>query len=470
MRIAVGGISNESCSFSHLVSGMDDFAWHYGDAIIARNPFLMTRVDTEAVTLVWARAIPGGPVAPEVYQRFKAEFLTGLRNKLPLDGLLLDMHGALYVVGMEDAEGDFVGAVRKLVGPDCTIAASYDLHGNLSRQVIENIDILTAYRTAPHIDELETRERAFNLLTRAIDRRIRPYLRYIRVPVILPGEKTATTWEPGHSLYTALSGLIDHQAIWDASILVGYAWSDEPRSAAAIVVIGEDSKRVNEVAEHLAIAYWDARRDFRFGSYADTIEKCVHLALSAEAYPVFISDAGDNITGGGVGDSPAMLKVLLDVGADHVFLASIVDAEAVADCFEQSVGTLVSVTLGGRLDPRFSNPLPVTATIIALHHPDTSNRWVTLGIDGISVLVTERRTAFVAPEQFEQIGIHLQDYRIVALKLGYLSPEFSAMAAHEYLALSSGVIDQALEDLEYQRIQRPIFPLDPDMIWQPGGD
>jgi microcystin degradation protein MlrC len=137
----------------------------------------------------------GGPVEPEVYQGLKREFLEGLRSALPLDGLYLDMHGAMNVHGMDDAEGDWIASARQVLGPGYLISASYDLHGNVSKSVMENLDILTAFRTAPHIDVLETRERAFNLLLRCLRENVRPERAWLRVPVLLPGERTSTEWE-----------------------------------------------------------------------------------------------------------------------------------------------------------------------------------------------------------------------------------------------------------------------------------
>lgn len=208
MRIAIGGISNESCSFSPLPSTREDFQWRYGESLLSRHPFLPEISDIDPVPLMWTRAIPGGPVEREVYERFKQEFLSGLDAALPVDGIFLDMHGALFVQGMEDAEGDFIASVRAMAGEKCVISASYDLHGNLSLSVFDIVDILTAYRTAPHIDEEETRARAFSLLVRAVCTGIRPHKQFVALPLMLPGEKSATTWEPGRTLYRQLNEVV----------------------------------------------------------------------------------------------------------------------------------------------------------------------------------------------------------------------------------------------------------------------
>ena len=151
-----------------------------------------------------ARALPGGPVEASAYAALKGEFLDGLRAALPLDGLFLDMHGAMNVSGMDDAEGDWITAAREVVGEKCLISASFDLHGNISQREADALDMLTAFRTAPHIDYMETRERAFTMLIGSLDLGVRPHTLRLPVPVILPGEKTSTEWEPGASLYAML--------------------------------------------------------------------------------------------------------------------------------------------------------------------------------------------------------------------------------------------------------------------------
>ena len=165
----------------------------------------------------------------------RAEFLQSLKELLPLDGLYLPMHGALYVDGMQDAEGDWISAARQVVGAECLISASYDLHGNLSRRIIDNLDMLSAYRTAPHIDVQETMQRACEMLLRCTADRIRPTLVWVPVPVLLPGERTSTEDQPAKDLYAQLAPRNAKPGVLDASLLVGYVWADEPRATASVV-------------------------------------------------------------------------------------------------------------------------------------------------------------------------------------------------------------------------------------------
>ena len=367
MRIAVGGIATESCTFSPFLTQMDAFRIGRGAELLneTRFPFL-NKFSATFLPLLNAHAIPGGSVAADVYASLKAELLEELEKVVPVDGVYLDLHGAMNVDGMDDAEGDLATAVRKIVGSDCLISASMDLHGNISQKFIDAIDMLSAFRTAPHIDYMETRERAVTMLTHCIENGIRPQQVRIAVPVILPGERTSTEYEPAASVYAALEETDKAPGVLDASIYVGYVWADEPRTSATVILTGTDKAVLEREAKRLAQLYWDARKAFVFGVPAGSIDECIETAVSAPESCVFISDSGDNPTAGGVGDTPTFFGKLIEHKVPSAVVASIVDAAAVATCFDAGVGSIVELSLGGKLDPIHAQPLPVTAQVVHL--------------------------------------------------------------------------------------------------------
>ena len=183
--------------------------------------------------------------------------------------------------------------------------------------------------------------------------------------------------------------------------------------------------------------------------------------------PVFISDAGDNITGGGIGDVPYVLDRLIAHQITNCLYAGIVDSAAVNICFDAGIGAEVSLSLGGKLDTTHGTPLDVKATVLSLDKQSNRNRHGVIDVEGIQVILTEKRTAFTTAAQFDQLGIDPRTYDLVVIKLGYLFPEITPMAKHAILALSPGAIDPAVENLPYKRVQRPIYPLDPAMVWHP---
>ncbi|MFN8473790.1 MAG: M81 family metallopeptidase [Anaerolineae bacterium] len=464
MRIAIGGIATESCTFSPLPTRLEDFAVDRGDGFLERYPFL-GEMNVEAVPLLKARALPGGSVAADAYAALKAEFLDLLRGAGPVDGVYLDLHGAMNVQGMDDAEGDWIASVRQVVGPSVLISASFDLHGNISRRVAENLDMLSAYRTAPHVDTLETRHKAFSILVDCLDRGVRPLRAWVRIPVALPGEKTSTEWEPGRSVYAALPETDRAPGVIDASILVGYAWADEPRAAATTIVTGTDRDTLVAEAARLARVYWEARREFDFGVRHGSIDDCITWALAAPAASVFISDSGDNPTAGGAGDVPLFLKALVDRGAESALVAGLADAPAVDACLGAGVGAEVDVALGGKLDPRTSEPVPVRARVLNI--VESENTEVLLGIGGVKAIISRRRRPYHFIRDMQHVGAEPLAHKIVVVKIGYLEPDLKRNAPLNFLALSPGAVDQDLVRLPYQRIARPIFPLDSEMAWSP---
>jgi len=463
MRIAIGGIASESCTFSPLPTRREDFQVVQGAALLCQYPFLPAYDEVRFVPLYRARAMPGGPVAADAYEGFRQAFLEQLRAEGPWDGIYLDMHGALYVQGMVDAEGDWTAGVREVVGSDCLVAASYDLHGNVSERVVDHVDLLTAYRTAPHIDGPETRQRACDLLVDCLRRSIRPYLAFVPLPLLLTGERTTTTSEPGASLYRRIPTVVEGEGVMDASILVGYAWADEPRSGASVVALGTDRAAAQGAAADLAQAFWEARHGFQFAVPTGSVDECIAMALDASERPTFISDAGDNVTGGGVGDVPHVLKCLLAYQVPSAAYASIADAAAVARCAEAGVGARVHLSLGGKLDPLHGTPLELEGEVIALSTPEPDNLQAAVQVGGVKVVVTVQRTAFITVAQFEALGIDLLAHEIVVVKLGYLFPDLQRVARTSLLAFSPGAIDPWVERLPYKRVRRPIYPLDLDM-------
>ncbi|MBI3960508.1 MAG: M81 family metallopeptidase [Chloroflexi bacterium] len=477
MRIAIGGISYEGSNFSPIPVGANDFVVRTGGDLLScgRYPFLddlARSVDApvEFVPTLHARSGPGGPLERAAYEAFKRGFVKALAAAGPVDGLYLDLHGALFVEGMEDAELDWALAARRVVGNACLISASMDLHGNISPAFAQAVDMLTAYRTAPHADVIETRQRALALLIGCLERRERPTVAQVTVPVLLPGERSSTAAEPAAALYARLPGVDRRAGILDASLFMGFAWSDEPRTSAAVTVTGFDRAAQERAAAELAQALWDARTDFSYAVPFGTIDDCIHQALAAGVAPVFISDAGDNPTAGAVGDVPLFLERLLALDVPDAVLAAIPDREAVAVCMAAGEGSEVSLTVGGKLDRRHGPPLPVAGHVerLVMGDPETGSQAV-VRVGGVRLILTERRKAFTELADFAAVGIDPRAHKIVVVKLGYLFPELARTAALALLALSPGVSDLELTRLPYRRVRRPIYPLDPQMEWQAMG-
>lgn len=468
MRIAFGGIHTECSTYNPVLNYADDFRIVRGDELTT-NPYFAFLQDypAEFLPTFHARAIAGGPVARMTYEDFKQDFLTRLAAYLPVDGVYLAMHGAVYVEGMEDAEGDWISATRELVGPDCPITVSYDLHGNVTQRIIDAIDMFATYRTAPHIDVEETMRRSVTMLVKSLQTGIKPGVVWAPIPVVLPGERTSTEDEPAKSLYARLPAINEIEGIWDASLMVGYVWADEPRATAAAIMTGTDADVLAEQAANLALAYWQARDAFRFGCVTGSITECVSMAIASETAPVILADSGDNPTGGGVGDRADVLAELIRQNAQDVIVAGITDKPATEAAFAAGEGATLHLTVGASLDPAGGK---VQAEFVVKHLSDDARslaKQALLQTGGITLVVADRRRPYHNLADFALLGLDPAAAKIVVVKSGYLSPELAPLANPNLMALSEGVVDQYVERLARKRKLQPAYPFDTDFSFLP---
>lgn len=473
-RIAIAGTAIESSAYAAHRAGHRDFRTLSGDDLLARYPFLAPgeplREAAEWLPVFDARSIPGGAVLPEVYAEFRDRIVSGLRAlhaEAPLDAVYLDLHGAMSVVGMDDAEGDLVTTIRGAVGPGPLVGATMDLHGNVSPRFFEQVELPTCYRLAPHEDAWETRERAARNLVDQWRTGTRPVRAWVPVPILLPGEKTSTRVEPARSLYASIADVEARDGVLDASLWIGYAWADEPRCHASVVVTGSATDVVAAEAEALARRMWDVRDDFAFVGPPGSLDDGVREALASTERPYFISDSGDNPGAGGTGDVTWTLTRLLGMpeltgpGAPLTYVASVFDAAAVDALADHAPGDPVDVTAGARVDDRVSGPVRITGTLVSLTDGDPdAGRIAVIAVGGLRVVVTEHRKAFHDVADFAAIGLPVEEADVVVTKIGYLEPTLYDAARGWTLALTPGPVDQDLVRLGHRRIQRPMFPYD----------
>ena len=469
LRIAYGGIGIECSTYSRLRTRMDEFTI-LRDAELSssdRFQFLKRYPVTFMPTLV-ATAVPGGPVERKTYDTIKAEFLNRLKALLPLDGLYLPMHGAMFVEGMQDAEADWYRAARQVVGPDCLLSASYDLHGNISQPIIDTLDMLSAFRTAPHIDREETMLRATDMLLHCLREKVRPTLMWAPIPVLMPGERSSTEWEPGKRLWAQLPALNRESGILDVSLLVGYVWADEPRSTAAVVVTGTAPDKQRRVATNLAQQYWDARAEFKFGTETCTVDDCVQRAIDAKTQPAILADSGDNPTGGGNSDQATVLESLLRHKARNVVFAGITDRPATEACYRAGVGARIPLSIGATLDPQASQPVKTEAVVkFLLAETNPALREAVVQIEGITLVLSAYRRPYHDIQDFTRFGLDPKSFKIVVVKSGYLSPELAPIANPSLMALSDGAINQDIVHLPANRYRRPSYPFVADLNFTP---
>lgn len=466
MRIVTGGIHTECSTYSPLLQTEADFTVVDGSTLAAELAPLAPAGITLA-GLFQARSVPGGALTAGTYRAFKQRLLDALEAAPPADGVFLPLHGAMHVENLDDPEGDLLSAVRALVGPDMPLAVSYDLHGNVTQAVVDAIDIFAAFRTAPHIDVMETHARALTMLADTIANGTQRFVGWAPVPVLWPGERTSTDDEPALSLYAQLP---DHDAktgVCDANLMVGYVWADTPRATAASVVTGTDRDAVARSAQALARTYWDARGDFAFGMTALPLAAAVRLAAAAETGPAILADSGDNPTGGGVGDRADALAELIAQGVQGAAVVGIADAPAALKAADTGVGGTCALKIGASLGsngPVVEAKARVERIVGSLGAGDIE---ALVMLKGLHVVLTQRRRPFHNLEDFTKFGIDPSEARMVVVKSGYLSPQLAPIANPAVMALSEGAVNQAIERLDNRRRPKPSYPFERDFDFTP---
>ena len=475
-KIAIAGLAIESSTFSPARSTEASFHARMHDSIFSYYPFLaedsINRKRATWIPTLRGHALPGGMVTRQAYENLVGQTLKMLKDNGPYDGLFFDIHGAMSVEGLDDPEGDFIVRVREVIGKEPIISTSMDLHGNVSKKLARHSDLITCYRMAPHEDAIESKKRAVdNLLDRLENGKGKPaYKAWIPVPILLPGEKTSTRIEPGKSLYAQIDPMTKTEGVIDAAIWIGYAWADEPRNHAVVMATGDDEIAVSTTAEKLAKAFWDVRHQFEFVAPVASLEESLNMAIASDKIPFMISDMGDNPTAGGAGDVTWTLKEILErpefinPNGPSLIYASIPGPELVAQAIEAGVGGQVSGYAGATIDDRYAPPLLLSGTVLAIEHGDRhAETEVVVKIGSVSVIVTKKRKPYHRENDFTRLGLNPRATNIVVVKIGYLVPELYDMRADWIMALTPGGVDQDLERLGYERINRPMFPLDRDM-------
>jgi microcystin degradation protein MlrC len=271
-------------------------------------------------------------------------------------------------------------------------------------------------------------------------------------------------------LYAKVAPVADKEGVTDAAIWIGYAWADEPRNKAYVMVTGDDKEKVVKGAEYLAKSFWDVRNEFEFVAPVATLEESLDKAIASDKRPFLISDTGDNPTAGGAGDVTWTITELLkrpefktEKGPSLIY-ASIPGPEFVELAKEAGVGNHVEGFAGAAIDNRFAPPVKLSGTVKAIVEGDPDAKTeVVVQVGNIKVIVTGKRKPYHYEKDFTRLGLNPRETDIVMVKIGYLVPELYDMRADWLMALTPGGVDQDLERLGHKRIDRPMFPLDKDM-------
>jgi len=377
VRFFVAMVSHETNTFSPISTDRGQFEardLRYGGEILEAyrdtGTCLGGMIDGAAargVTLVpslAAAASPAGRVLKSFYAETRERLLADLRAAGPLDGVLLDLHGAMVVEGIDDGEGDLLQAVRGAVG-SVPIAVTLDFHANVTRAMVETATLLHGYKTYPHVDmDARGREAALRLADVA-GGRLRPTVAFRQPPMLPPIAGQATARGPMRRLYDLADAMERRPGVISISVFAGFPLADIHDAGLSIYVATDrDQALADALADELAEAAWALRREFLHTALS--VKDAVARALALDGRPVVLADIADNTGGGAAGDTTGILRELLRVGARSATVACLWDPPAARACAEAGVGATVSLAVGGRIDPRHGAPLAVTGRVRTL--------------------------------------------------------------------------------------------------------
>ncbi|CAB3625947.1 hypothetical protein LMG26685_00305 [Achromobacter mucicolens] len=374
MRIGIGGFQHETNTFAPSRAAWEDFADKGGgwpklvsgpamfEAVAGANipvaGFIEAMGQHALIPTTWAAASPSGHVTRDAFERISAMILQGLSQAMPLDGVYLDLHGAMVTEHLDDGEGELLKRVRELVGPNVPIVASLDLHANVTRAMVRHADALVCYRTYPHIDMAETGQRAANLLAQRLGGMPRHYVALRSLPFLIPLCWQSTDIEPARSLYQLLGDLEARGAASSISFATGFPAADFPECAPTVWAYGMTQAEADAAADEMARAVENAEQDFGGKLYTpdEAVQEALRLARDASK-PVVIADAQDNPGAGGSSDTTGVLRALIRHDARDTAIGLIVDPAAALAAHRAGAGNTLRIALGGHSGIPHDEPL-----------------------------------------------------------------------------------------------------------------
>ena len=491
MKLFLAMLNHETNTFSNIPTDRRQFEarhLHYGGEIIETFRGTGTclggmiaaaeRHGARLVPSVAASASPAGLVTKDIYGHVKERLLADLRAAGAVDGVLLDLHGAMVCEGIDDGEGDLIGAVRRVVGPAVPIAVTLDFHGNLTPEMARGADLLHGYKTYPHVDMAERGVEATERLLQVATKRLRPTAALRTPPILPPLGNQGTARGPMRRLYDLAEEMEKDPKVISVSVFAGFPLADIPPAGLSVYVVTDnDQALADRLADRLARVAWEHRHEFIHTALP--VADAVARALAAEGRPIVLADMADNTGGGAAGDGTEILRELLRVGARSAVVACIWDPAAVQACVTAGVGQSVTLDLGGKVDQRHGAPLRVTGTVRTLSDgrfvhkgpmarglPGRLGTTAVLDVNDVKVILISYRWQTLDPEMIRFVGIDPLEHKVLVVKSTiHYRAAFEPIAREIIEVDAPGLSSSNLGRFAFTRVRRPIFPLDPDTTY-----
>ena len=487
-RVFLGSIATETNTFSPLRTDLQDFkdSFYAPPGEHPETPTLCTAVYPVARaraeqygwrliegTAAWAE--PGGMVNQRTWEFLRNQLLDELRAALPIDIVLLGLHGAMVAQECLDCEGELIEAVRTVVGEDAVIGASFDPHSHLSAKRVERADVVTAFKEFPHTDFVKTAEDLVELVQHTAAGQISPEISTFDCKMI---EILPTSREPMRGFVDRAKALEGANGVLSISVIHGFMAADVPDLGSKIIVITDsDAAQGEALAEKLGMELFSLRGTTRpdFLTPAEALDR----AASASEGPVVIADVWDNPGGGVPGDSTVILREMLNRGTSNAALASIWDPIAVRTCFSAGDGAKLTLRFGAKMSADAGDPIDGEVTVRKTVRsavqsfgssvvPLGDSVWIEVG--DIDVILNTVRSQVFSPDIFLNLGIKPVEKAVLVVKsTNHFHDAFTDIAGEILYAAVDGPYPSDPTANGYKNLVRRIWPLTDDPHRMGGG-
>jgi microcystin degradation protein MlrC len=495
-RYVVAMIKHETNTFSPLATTLSSFGHGNGPAFgdAAKRRFTGTNTPTAAYLDIAARdnAEVVTPVAAESWPSNKASRATFEQLVAPIedavragcDAAFLDLHGAMVIEDCDDAEGEIVRRLRK-IAPELPIAVTLDYHTNLSGELVDNATVITGYKTYPHVDMYDVGKLSGGILVRALDGEVEPVMAWGWLPLLASIMRHAPEDGPSGDILCYAREMEASGSVLAATLLPSFPHADTPYTGLSAIVVGDAKRRgiavAKEVCDRMLATAWDRRAEYAFvaAPLAESVAHAKRLGATPQSGPILLIDHCDNCGSGGAQDVMRVVAEVLRQELDDVAIAPIRDPEAVGTMIAAGVGSTVDLQLGGNTDmPSLrlkGEPLALTGRVRAITDGRFTitgpmytgittflGRTAVLDTGRVEIVVTERPHEPLDLGIFTHCGIDPRRKKFLMLKSRiHYRAGFKPIASHVVECAGDGVTNADLSVYRYEKLRRPIYPLDP---------
>lgn len=488
MNIGLAKIRHRSNSFALATTTLADFSGHEmllgedfraaceGTATESGGVFASSKTSGATIVPLLAASAPaGGPVEPDAIEEIANRIVDQVgSSEQPLDGLILDLSGAMTTIDAQSGEEMLINRIRQSF-PELPIAAIFEPCANLTSAVTEHLNLVESAGLVPAQDQHAAGVRAITGLASIVENGSRPTAHLERLPLIIPLPAQRSTAAPLDDVIGQLDKLSAQDVVDSATLFTGYPYTDAQHAGASIVICA--SGNWTDDAREISRTMWSRRREiFVEGS---NVEEAVHFAMANRDGTVLIADLGDNPDDGAPGDGTTVLWALMDLGVRNATVGAIADEQAVDACFRAGQDAKVEIPVGGRRDTRHGYPIDITAKVATLARGPLTlsgpinrgtmvdpGRMVVLDVEArheghVELILTEQPVQITDTSIFEHLGIDVRERSIVSIKSAndYV-PAFQPLASRIFEVITPGITTPDPAFFAFQRISRPIYPLD----------